>query len=80
MPFRLTDVGTVYDELGLGLIHAAGGGCHTRPHAGNPGDLHQALDGAVLAVGPVHDGKYHVDGHMDRAAVLEENQAVAPGG
>jgi hypothetical protein len=42
----------VQDVLEEGLVHAQGGGEHAAADVGEAEDLEQALEGAVLAVGP----------------------------
>ena len=52
--------------LGELLVHPGGRGQHTGPDVGNPGQLEQPLDGAVLAVGAVQHREHHV--HVQAAA------------
>ena len=61
---------TAVPEQGLHdrLVHARGGGQDAAPNVGHPGQLQQSLDRAVLSVGAVEHGEYHV--HIQPCIVL----------
>ena len=65
--------------LGELLVHARRAGQHARPDVGHAGQLQQALDRAVLAVGAVQHREDDVDAreHLARAAGLQHEQAAA---
>jgi hypothetical protein len=63
--------------LGEFFVHACGAGQYTRADVWHPGQLEQALDGAVLAVRSVQDGEHDVDRGEHLAALTEGQQLAA---
>ena len=81
-PLRARDRQEIADrQLGLQeqallhvLVHADGGAQHARADVGQPGEIEQALHGAVFAKRAVQHGKHHIHAQRIRARIVRGNE------
>jgi hypothetical protein len=81
---HLRDLRVGHHVLEDDLVHAQGRGEHPRAHIGHVGQLEQALNGAVLAKGPMKRGEDDVGaeqacGGLDRHALAIRGPAPIRG-
>ena len=76
---RLGNAQGLDDPLGEALVHARGRCSHAAAHIGQPGQLAEALDGAVLAVQAVQHGEDQVHLDLGERAALVDHDALLRG-
>jgi hypothetical protein len=72
-PRHYRDFGYLQEALGDIFVHADSRAEHAGPNEGQAREVEQALNRAVLAVGPVHDREDHINA-LAAAAAVERNQ------